>query len=197
MTGISLIAGLGNPGSQYTTTRHNVGFWFIEKLQKEYNIHFNFEKKFKAETGVFTYQGRNIRVVVPNTFMNLSGQSIAPLASFYRIDPEKILVVHDELDLAPGVARLKIGGGHGGHNGLRDIVSRLGSKEFLRLRIGIGHPGSAKAVSGYVLKKPTITEQRLIEQSLDEAIGVSSLILDGDYPIAMNKLHTESNINGN
>lgn len=195
MSGISLIAGLGNPGSQYTTTRHNVGFWFLERLQREYQVSFSLQKKFKAEVGTFVYEGRNVRVVAPTTFMNLSGQSVAPLASFYRVDPSEILVVHDELDLSPGIARLKIGGGHGGHNGLRDIVQKLGSKAFLRLRIGIGHPGSASAVSGYVLKRPSISDQKLIENSLDDTIRVFAQILSGDYAKAMNTLHTESEKN--
>lgn len=192
-TGIALIAGLGNPGNEYTITRHNVGFWFIERLQKEFHINFSLEKKFKAEVARFSYGDQQIRVVVPNTFMNLSGQSIAPLASFYRIEPHRILVVHDELDLPPGLARLKIGGGHGGHNGLRDIVSRLGSSDFLRLRIGIGHPGTGKDVSGYVLKRPMLTEQQAIESAIDETIRVLPDIFQGNYNKAMTALHTDTN----
>ena len=118
---VALLAGLGNPGSRYADTRHNVGHWFIEMLQRQYPISFKLENKFKAETGHFQFEERTIRVVVPNTYMNLSGQSIAPMASFYRIPAEQILIVHDELDLDPGTVRLKVGGGHGGHNGLREI----------------------------------------------------------------------------
>jgi len=190
--GIALIAGLGNPGNKYIATRHNVGFWFIERLQRDFSVHFALEKKFKAETGRFDCDGKNVRVVVPNTYMNLSGQSVAPMAAFYRIDPSQLLVIHDELDLPPGSVRLKIGGGHGGHNGLRDITSRLGSAHFLRLRIGIGHPGSNEDVSGYVLRKPPISEQRLIEGAINKSIEVLPEIVSGDYQTAMLKLHSES-----
>ena len=187
---IALIAGLGNPGNRYTETRHNVGFWFIERMQSTYSISFRQENKFKAETGHFTFDNRAVRVIAPETFMNLSGQSVAPMASFYRIEPAQILVVHDELDLQPGTIKLKVGGGHGGHNGLRDIASRLGSTNFIRLRIGIGHPGDSKRVSGYVLKRPTLTEQKLIEHSIDRAIEHLPDILSGDYQKVMNQLHT-------
>ncbi len=191
-SGIALIAGLGNPGDQYTATRHNVGFWFIEQLQREFQINFSLEKKFKAEIGHFIHNGNTIRVIAPNTFMNLSGESIAPMASFYRIEPANILVVHDELDLSPGSLRLKVGGGHGGHNGLRDIVSKLGTPDFLRLRIGIGHPGPNRDVSGYVLKRPLVSEQNTIESAIQRAINNLPDILSGDYQKAMNQLHTES-----
>ena len=190
-TAIALIAGLGNPGKQYIETRHNVGFWFIERLQRQFQIHFNLEKKFKAETGTFLFDGRQIRVIVPNTFMNLSGQSVAPMSSFYRIATPNLLVIHDELDLPPGTVRVKVGGGHGGHNGLRDISSRIGSSEFVRLRIGIGHPGSARDVSNYVLKRPNRDDQTKIEDSITRAIGVLPDLLAGDFQKAMNSLHGE------
>jgi PTH1 family peptidyl-tRNA hydrolase len=190
-TAISLIAGLGNPGKQYIETRHNVGFWFIERLQQQFHIHFNLEKKFKAETGAFLFDDRQIRVIVPNTFMNLSGQSVAPMAAFYRIATPNLLVIHDELDLPPGSVRIKVGGGHGGHNGIRDISSRLGSSDFVRLRIGIGHPGSARDVSSYVLKRPNRDDQTKIEDSIDRAIGVFPDLLAGDFQKAMNSLHGE------
>ena len=132
---VILLAGLGNPGDRYAATRHNVGHWFIERLQQQYPINFKLEKKFKAETGYFVHDDQTIRIVVPNTYMNLSGQSVAPMAAFYRIPAEQILVVHDELDLDPGTARLKSGGGHGGHNGLRDITRCLGTGDYCRLRI--------------------------------------------------------------
>ncbi len=188
-TGIALIAGLGNPGKQYIETRHNVGFWFIERLQRQYQIHFNLEKKFKAETGSFLFNGRQIRVIVPNTFMNLSGQSVAPMASFYRISTPSLLVVHDELDLPAGTVRIKVGGGHGGHNGVRDISSRIGSSDFVRLRIGIGHPGSERDVSNYVLKRPNRDDQAKIEDSIDRAIDIFPDLLAGDLQKAMNSLH--------
>ena len=188
--GIALIAGLGNPGNNYIATRHNVGFWFIERLQRDYSVNFGYEKKFKAETGRFDCNGRNVRIVVPNTYMNLSGQSVAPMAAFYRIDPSQLLVIHDELDLPPGRVRLKTGGGHGGHNGLRDITSRLGSANFLRMRIGIGHPGSNEDVSGFVLRKPPLSEQKLIEDAIDRTIDVLPDVISGDYQAAMLKLHS-------
>ncbi len=199
--GIALIAGLGNPGNQYSATRHNVGFWFLERLQREYALTFTLEKKFKAETALFTCNGRSVRVIAPNTFMNLSGQSVAPMASFYRIDPVQILVVHDELDLQAGSARLKIGGGHGGHNGLRDIMKQLGRADFLRIRIGIGHPntnentnkaGVNQDVAGYVLHKPRSNEQGLIEDAIDNAIRVLPDIVCGNNQEAMNTLHREA-----
>ena len=190
-TDIALIAGLGNPGKQYIETRHNVGFWFVERLQRQFQIQFNLEKKFKAETGTFLFDGRHIRVIVPNTFMNLSGQSVAPMASFYRIPAQSLLVVHDELDLPAGTIRIKVGGGHGGHNGLRDISSRIGSSDFLRLRIGIGHPGTTKDVSSYVLKRPNRDDQAKIEDSIDLAIGVFPDLLSGNLQKAMNSLHSE------
>ena len=190
--GIALIAGLGNPGSQYTATRHNVGFWFIERLQREFSINFSLEKKFKAETGQFNFKDRLVRVVAPNTFMNLSGQSVAPMASFYRIPPEQILVIHDELDFDPGIARFKAGGGHGGHNGLRDIVSKLGSNNFQRIRIGIGHPGNSRDVSNFVLKRPPLDQTNKIEASIDRSIAVLPDILSGNYQQAMNNLHLDT-----
>ena len=195
--GIALIAGLGNPGNRYAATRHNVGFWLLERLQRTYPITFATEKKFKAQTGRFECNGRHVRIIAPDIFMNLSGQSIAPMASFYRIAPAQILVIHDELDLPPGSARLKIGGGHGGHNGLRDLVSKLGASDFLRMRIGIGHPGINlpgvnQDVSGYVLNKPPSSEQTLIEDAIDKAIGVLPDVVCGNYQKAMNQLHSEA-----
>ena len=189
--GIALIAGLGNPGDKYAMTRHNVGLWFIEKLQRAYSIHFSLEKKFKAETGQFSYNGKNIRVIVPNTFMNLSGEAIAPMCSFFRISPSNVLVVHDELDFEPGTVKLKVGGGHGGHNGLRDIISRLGSNDFVRLRIGIGHPGNSNQVSNYVLKRPNHADSEKIESAIDQAIAVVPDIFNGNYQKIMDVLHRQ------
>jgi PTH1 family peptidyl-tRNA hydrolase len=191
-SGIALVAGLGNHGSQYALTRHNVGFWFIERLQREYSVNFSLERKFKAETGRIELDGQAVRIAVPNTFMNLSGQSIAPLVAYYRIEPRQILVIHDDLDLAPGTARLKIGGGHGGHNGLRDIISRLGSDSFVRLRLGIGHPGPGSDVSAYVLRKPLPSEQKLIEDAIEGAMRVFPDVVTGNYARAMNQLHTQT-----
>ncbi len=189
---IALIAGLGNPGKSYAKTRHNVGFWFLEQLQRQFQIKFSLEKKFKAETGQLRFENRLVRVIAPSTYMNLSGQSIAPMVSFYRIDPAQLLVVHDELDLEPGMVRLKVGGGHGGHNGLRDICSRIGSSDFTRIRIGIGHPGPERDVSGYVLNRPPLTDRSRIEEAIDRALKVMPEVLSGDIQIAMKTLHTDS-----
>ncbi|MDD9854587.1 MAG: aminoacyl-tRNA hydrolase [Gammaproteobacteria bacterium] len=198
--GIALIAGLGNPGARYAATRHNAGFQFIARLQAETGLTLAREKRFNAEVGRLPgpagRAGGNpaVRVMTPATFMNLSGQAVAPLASFYRIPPAQILVVHDELDLAPGVARLKRGGGHGGHNGLRDLIARLGGGDFLRLRIGIGHPGPGgkQEVSSYVLGKPDAAERALIDSAIDRALQVLDTVLSGDVDAAMHKLHTET-----
>ncbi|MDD9810643.1 MAG: aminoacyl-tRNA hydrolase [Gammaproteobacteria bacterium] len=200
--GIALIAGLGNPGARYVATRHNAGFQFIARLQAETGLTLAREKRFNAEVGRLpgaaaragTDGNPAVRVILPATFMNLSGQAIAPLASFYRIPPAQILVVHDELDLAPGVARLKRGGGHGGHNGLRDLIARLGGGDFLRLRIGIGHPGPGgkQEVSSYVLGKPDPAERARIDSAIDRALQVLDTVLGGDVDAAMHKLHTET-----
>ena len=203
--GIALIAGLGNPGNQYSATRHNVGFWFLQRLQHQYQLALTVEKKFKAETTLFECNGQRVRLIAPRTFMNLSGQSIAPMASFYRIKPAQILVIHDELDLPVGRVRLKSGGGHGGHNGLRDIIAKLGRADFLRMRIGIGHPntnetntnenvkaGTNHDVAGYVLQKPRLNEQKLIESAIDKAIGVLPDVVCGNLQKAMNTLHGDT-----
>lgn len=188
--GIDLIVGLGNPGQQYEDTRHNAGAWYVEQLARRYNETLKQDSKYKGLTGRIRIDGRDVRLLIPQTFMNLSGQSVAPLAKFFKITPEKILVAHDELDLAPGIVRLKQGGGHGGHNGLRDIISSLGNnKNFARLRIGIGHPGSADKVSGYVLNKAPQKEQSFIEQAIDEALTLTPGIVDGDADKTMNRLH--------
>ncbi len=161
----------------------------MERLQSRYQITFSTEKKFKAETGQFRHRNKVVRAVTPCTFMNLSGESIAPMASFYRIVPEQILVIHDEVDFDPGVARFKTGGGHGGHNGLRNIIARLGGGNFPRIRIGVGHPGSHRDVSNFVLGRPPPDEVREIEDAIDRAIAVMPDILCGNYQQAMNTLH--------
>jgi PTH1 family peptidyl-tRNA hydrolase len=191
-TNIALIAGLGNPGKSYRETRHNVGFWLLERLRREFQINFSPEKKFKAETGQLNFNNRQVRVIAPSTFMNLSGQSIASMLSFYRIDPSQLLVIHDDLDLEPGSVRLKLGGGHGGHNGLRDICSRLGVSTFPRIRIGIGHPGANRDVSSYVLKRPSVADRSRIENAVERALNVMPEILWGDFQAAMNTLHTDN-----
>lgn len=189
--GIELIVGLGNPGRQYEDTRHNAGAWFVERLAKHYSANLSSDSKYKGLTGRANIKGHDVRLLIPETFMNLSGQSVAPLANFFKIPPERILVAHDELDMPPGTAKLKQGGGHGGHNGLRDIISSLGNnKNFCRLRIGIGHPGSANLVSGFVLSKAPKTEQQWIDDAIDEALRYAPDIVEGSANKAMNRLHS-------
>ncbi len=185
---IQLIVGLGNPGDQYLKTRHNAGFWFVDSLAYQANATFRRDNKFHGECLKLSQPSPHW-LLKPDTYMNRSGQAVTALARFYRIEPEHILVVHDELDLPPGTARLKRGGGHGGHNGLRDIVQHLGSKDFLRLRLGIGHPGHSKQVANYVLKNPSATDQSVIEQAMQGALEVLPLVLSGELNKAMNTLH--------
>lgn len=189
--GIELIVGLGNPGRQYEDTRHNAGAWFVERLAQKHNANLSNDTKYNALTARTNIQGHDVRLLIPATFMNLSGQSVAPFANFFKIPVERILVAHDELDLPPGTAKLKHGGGHGGHNGLRDIISKLGNnKNFSRLRIGIGHPGSADRVSGFVLSKAPKTEQQWIDDAIDEALRYAPDVVEGSANKAMNSLHS-------
>lgn len=190
MSGLKLIVGLGNPGPEYAATRHNAGQWFVERLADKYGIRLVNEPKYHGLTGRSSVQGQDLRLLVPTTFMNLSGQSVGALATFFKILPDEILVAHDELDLPPGTVRLKTGGGHGGHNGLRSIIGALASNNgFHRLRLGIGHPGTAKDVSGFVLTKAPAKEQELIERALDEAMALSDDMIAGKLAQAMNKLN--------
>ena len=179
-----LVAGLGNPGPDYSRTRHNAGFWFVDELARQLGASFSLDKRYHAAIAQATVEGRRVHLVKPMNFMNNSGQGLAAVAKFYKIDPARILVAHDELDLEPGHIRVKNGGGHGGHNGLRDIVPRLGTKDFYRLRVGIGHPGHKNAVSGYVLKRPSADDQRAIEDAIDVALRESSALIDGDVNVA-------------
>lgn len=188
---IQIIAGLGNPGNDYEKTRHNAGFWFIEHLVSQYNLTLKNDAKFLGEVAKLNSPFGNIWIVKPGTFMNRSGQSIARLAQFYKITPEQILIVHDELDLSPGIVKLKQGGGHGGHNGLRDSISQLGSKNFYRLRLGIGHPGNKEQVVNFVLGKTPKAEQALIESAIDKSFASIDLILQGNMQKAMNQLHSK------
>lgn len=188
-----MIVGLGNPGSEYRGTRHNAGADFIDELARQSNATLQPESKFFGLASRITIAGHDLRLLIPTTFMNRSGQSVAAMASFYKITPEEILVAHDELDIPPGTARFKRGGGHGGHNGLRDIVPSLGnSKEFYRLRIGIGHPGHASKVTGYVLGSPSQVDRGRIDACIDEAIVALPLLLAGDDTKAMTHLHSFS-----
>ena len=190
-TPVELIVGLGNPGPNYERTRHNAGADLVLELAKSLHVELKHESKFFGDTARVTLDGNDVRLLIPSTFMNLSGKSVNALAKFYQIAPEAILVVHDELDKPPGEARFKKGGGHGGHNGLRDIIKCLGNnKEFARLRIGIGHPGNAKQVADYVLKKASPDDQQLIINSIDDALRALPLAVAGQWEKAMLKLHS-------
>lgn len=191
-TPVQLIVGLGNPGAEYDRTRHNAGADLVSELARQAGTSLSPEKKFFGDTARIMLGSRQVHLLNPTTFMNRSGQAIAAMAQFYKIEPEAILVAHDELDLDPGVARLKIGGGHGGHNGLRDTITRLGNnKNFARLRIGIGHPGHASKVTGHVLKRAGSAEQQLIDDAIDKAIGVLPQVVKGEWNLAMQELHTK------
>ncbi|MDQ9008708.1 aminoacyl-tRNA hydrolase [Acinetobacter gerneri] len=188
MSKLSLIVGLGNPGSEYAQTRHNAGFWFVERLAEQYGISLKADPKYKGISGRGKIEGQDVRLLLPTTFMNLSGQSVVPFAKFYQIKPEEMLIAHDELDMNPGVIRLKTGGGHGGHNGLRDIVPHTGAN-FHRLRIGIGHPGSKDRVSAHVLGKAPSSEQTLMDDAIHHALGQIKLLVNGDFQQAMNLIN--------
>jgi len=190
MSEIKLIVGLGNPGREYEATRHNAGFWWVDELAREYGVSFKNESKFHGLAARANLHGHEVHLLKPQTFMNVSGRAVVALALFYKILPDQILVVHDELDLPPGSAKLKLGGGHGGHNGLKDIIAHLGSKEFWRLRVGVGHPGERSEVVNYVLNAPRKEEQGLIEEAMRRAQDVAPLIIEGKLEAAMLKLHS-------
>lgn len=190
MSAIQLIVGLGNPGAEYEPTRHNAGFWFVDALARRCQQAFRAEARFQSEVARCQLEGRECRLQKPQSYMNRSGQGVRALMQFFRIPVEEILVVHDELDLPAGTVRLKTGGGHGGHNGLRDLISHLGGNGFHRLRIGIAHPGDKRQVVDYVLKAPGKEDRRLIDAAMDDALDVMPLILDGDMAKAMNRLHS-------
>lgn len=190
---VRLVVGLGNPGAQYEDTRHNAGFWYVEWLARSHDVTLQPEKKFFGMTARVQIGGQEVRLLNPATFMNRSGQAVAAVATFFKIPIESILVVHDELDLPVGVGRLKQRGGHGGHNGLRDIISALGnSRNFLRLRIGIGHPGSSRDVVNYVLTKPSVSERQKIDAVIDESIRITPEVLNGKWSKAVQELHAFS-----
>lgn len=188
---IQLIVGLGNPGNEYQATRHNAGAWFVERLAEHHRIPLSPDKKFYGHCGKGTIAGQECWLLIPTTFMNLSGQAVAALAQFYKLSSEQIVIAHDDLDLPAGTAKLKFGGGHGGQNGLRDTISKLGNNaNFHRLRIGIGHPGHKSQVTGHVLGKASQTEQSAIDNVICEAIHVFPDIIDGNMAKAMNRLHS-------
>ena len=188
MNKLSLIVGLGNPGSEYAQTRHNAGFWYVQQLADQYRISLKNDPRFFGISGRGTIEGQEVRLLLPTTFMNRSGQSVAPFVKFFQIPVQQILIAHDELDMPAGTIRLKTGGGHGGHNGLRDIVPHIGA-DFHRLRIGIGHPGSREKVTGHVLGKAPQTEQNLLDQAIEQALQQIHLLVNGDVAKAMNQLN--------
>jgi PTH1 family peptidyl-tRNA hydrolase len=187
---IKLIIGLRNPGQAYEHTRHNAGGWLVLSLAQRHSAPFKIDKKMQTEIAELEINTQTCKLSLPLTFMNLSGQPARAISQFYRIQPEEVLVVHDELDLPVGRIKLKTGGGHGGHNGLRDITAQLGSAEFHRLRIGIGHPGHRDLVHQYVLNKPSIHDRQQIYDAIDRGIAVMPLVLFGDIARAMNQLNT-------
>lgn len=186
---IALIVGLGNPGKTYAETRHNAGFRFLDLLKQQDNTSLKTESRFHGDAGQLRVGPHSLWLLAPTTYMNHSGQSVAAMARFYKIPVEQILVVHDELDIQPGSVRLKVGGGCGGHNGLKDIAQHMGSRDFVRLRIGIGHPGASNKVEGYVLKKAPKAEQAQIDSALEQARLYLPEIIEGEYEKVMNALH--------
>ena len=187
---IQCVVGLGNPGPKYEGTRHNVGFWLVDRLARRYSAVLRAETRFSGEVAQIRTEAGVCWLLKPMTYMNNSGRSVSALARFYKIPLNQMLVAHDDLDLEPGTIRLKQGGGHAGHNGLRDIISAMGGRDFLRARIGIGHPGHKDAVTDYVLSRPRKKEQEAIERGLDEIERHWSAIQVGDLQKAMQELHS-------
>ena len=187
---IRIIAGLGNPGEKYERTLHNAGFWFVDALARKYGGSFRYEKKFDADYCRINLHGEDVWLVKPQGYMNESGRPIRGVLDYYRLTLGELLVAHDEIDLPPGTTRLKQGGGHGGHNGLRDIIRHCGA-EFLRLRLGVGHPGEKDMVTNYVLKRGSGETEDAIQRDIDDAMGVMPELVDGEVNAAMKKLHTK------
>lgn len=190
MSGLRLIVGLGNPGPEHARTRHNAGFWFIDALARQAGARFGLDSKLFGETAKADIAGQAVWLLKPATFMNLSGKSLTAALRFWKIEPEQMLVAHDELDLSPGTARLKFDGGHGGQNGLRDTMRLLGHGRFHRLRIGIGHPGHKDMVTPWVLGRPGAADEVLVLRAIDDALDVLPLAVQGNFPDAMTRLHT-------
>ena len=187
---IKLFVGLGNPGPEYEDTRHNAGFWWIDELARELKVTLQPERSYFGLAARASVDGQNVWLLKPQTYMNLSGKSVGALARFFKILPEEVLVVHDELDMLPGQAKLKRGGGHAGHNGLRDIHAQLGTPDYWRLRIGIGHPGDRAEVANWVLKKPAPDQRTLIEDSIAHSLKAWRLLQAGDMDKATLQIHT-------
>ena len=192
MSGIKLIVGLGNPGQQYRFTRHNAGAMFLETLCDDYRGSLKADSKLFGMTEQISINDQDVRLLFPTTFMNHSGQSVAAMLQYFKIDPLDMLVAYDELDLPVGTTRLKKGGGHGGHNGIRDIIKAIGSQDFNRLRIGINHPGEASKVSNHVLSDPSKADAEQIQADIDQAIKIVPLLVAGEFQQAMLMLHTQN-----
>ena len=187
---IKLFVGLGNPGPEYEDTRHNAGFWWIDAVARELKVSLVPERNYHGLMARTTVNGQTLWLLEPQTYMNLSGKSVSALARFFKIQPEEILVAHDELDIVPGEAKLKLGGSHAGHNGLRDIHAQLGTANYWRLRIGVGHPGDKAEVVSWVLKKPMLEHRKAIDDSIFRALTALPLLLAGDMEKAMVRIHT-------
>jgi PTH1 family peptidyl-tRNA hydrolase len=187
---IRLVVGLGNPGKEYERTRHNAGFWLVERFAASTGAHFRKDPKYQAL--VARHDASGAWLLLPQSFMNASGRAVQMLAGFFKLKPEEILVVHDELDFPPGVARIKQGGGIAGHNGLKDISQRLATHDYWRLRLGVGRPPAGSEGADYVLQKPPAEERAAIDSAIDKALGLLPQMLAGDMQSAMNKLHTET-----
>ena len=190
MTHLSIIAGLGNPEDKYEKTLHNAGFWYVDALANKYAAEFRYEKKFDADCCRVTIGDAEIWLVKPQSYMNLSGGPTRAVLDYYRLDARHLLVAHDEIDLPPGTVRLKQGGGHGGHNGIRDVIQHCGA-DFMRLRFGVGHPGDKGKVTGYVLKRGSGDVESAVERNLDDAMAVMPTLIDDGLNAAMKTLHTK------
>jgi len=187
--GIRLVVGLGNPGPDYALTRHNAGFWLVDRLAEDFHGDFRAEGKFHGAVARINVGGQDLRLLKPATYMNHSGRAVAAVAHYFAIPSEQILVAYDELDLPPGRVKLKLGGGHAGHNGMRDSIAALGSRDFWRLRIGIGHPGEKSRVVGYVLGRPSQADAAMIQDVVDDAARALPDLVEGRFQLAMNRLH--------
>jgi peptidyl-tRNA hydrolase, PTH1 family len=188
---IRLLVGLGNPGPEYDATRHNAGFWWVDEVARKLGATLLPDRSYHGLVARVNRSDGPVWLLQPQTYMNLSGKSVAALARFFKIAPEEVLVVHDELDLMPGQMKLKLGGSHAGHNGLKDIHAQLGSPDYWRLRLGIGHPGVKAEVINYVLRKPPLAERELIDKAIDRSLESLDLVLAGDMEKAMMKIHAK------
>lgn len=190
-TQVSIIAGLGNPEERYARTLHNAGFWFVDELARSLGESFRIEKRFDAEVCKIRIAGEDIWLVKPQSYMNLSGGPVRGMLDYYRLQATELLVAHDEIDLPPGTVRLKKGGGHGGHNGLRDIIRHCGA-DFMRLRLGVGHPGDKSQVTNHVLKRASADIEQAITENIEQAVTIMPLLVEFGMNAAMKKLHTKT-----